>query len=546
MRYVMTVLFLAGCVAVATGQEVSRKRIAWTIEEGVDFLLGQQQADGGWGSLKDKEDMGGLPVAKSALVTMALMHANLPKSAPAQTKGFAFVVQHEPERATYSAGAVLSMLYKQGHPEKYSDLINEYIYRLIRSQKITGVQAGSWGYNLEPYGPKDEEHRNTSVDDDIALRWRSDQSNMQFAVLALHFARLSGYQVPRKTWEMVKAYYVGAQHTDGGWAYYGDAYARTTPGGNVGASNNNMTIASTISLYLVEEALQSTEHRQCRPPDVSRAYEAGVKWLTDNWKGKLDTYGWYAIERLGILTGRSNFGSHDWFEEGAQSLTTDRNWTVDQGDKIASTALAVLFLARGLEPIVINKLQRTGDWNNDPYDIQHVAEYISQRFQKPVQWRVITLDASMEQLLRVPILFLNGHEKLVFTDEEKAKLKGYVEKGGCIFGMACCGKKPFNDSFRALIAELFPESKLIPLPESHDIYTTPKRLANKPRLEELRFDLQKPAPAVIYSPYDFCCQWSTGGGKSTAPLDLAANICFYVTRHSPLTKEEAATPEVKP
>ena len=529
----MTVLFCCGVVA--SGEEVSRKRIAWTIEEGVDYLITQQQADGSWGSVGPKEEIGGLPVAKAALVTLALMHANLPKGADSQNKGFAYVTQHEPELMTYAAGAVLSMLYKQGHPEKFAPLIDEYIYRLIRSQKLTGVQAGSWGYHLIPYGPKDTKNRNTPVDKEIALRFRSDQSNMQFAVLALHFARLSGYQVPKRTWEMVRQYYVVNQDQDGGWGYYGDAFRRTQ-GRGPGGSNSNMTIASTISLYLVEEALRTTEHRQCRAPEISRSYEAGLKWVGEHWNPNLCTYGWYAVERLGILTGRSNFQSHDWYEEGAQSLTTDRNWSVDQGDKICSTALAVLFLARGLEPIIINKLQRTGDWNNDPYDAMHVVEYISQRFQKPVQWRVVTLDAPMEQLLRTPILYINGHDKLLFSDEEKTKLKTYVEKGGCLFGMACCGRKPFDDSFRALAAELFPDSKLTALPDGHDVYTTPRRLGYKPKIEELKIDAQKPRPAVVYSAYDLCCRWNTGGDKAGPSLDLAANIYFYVSKNSPLVK----------
>ena len=535
MRFVLTALVLLCSLLPAEAQEVPREVIAKTIEEGVDYLVGQQQPDGSWGAVPAKASIGGMPVAKAALVTLALLHAKLPKSAEAVNKGVAYVTQHAPERMTYSAGAVLSMLFKHGRPEKHTRLIHEYMWRLIQSQKPKGPQAGSWGYYMVAWGPRSRDRTEPEGWDVVA--GRSDQSNMQFAVLALHFARRSGYQVPRKTWERVHTYYVANQNQDGGWGYYGEPYLREHNEPLRGAqSNPNMTLASTISLYLVEEALYTTRRDQSTPPKHSRTFEAGLKWVADNWRSRMSTYGWYAAERLGILTGRSNFGTHWWYQEGARHLTTNRNWQVGQGDRICATALAVLFLARGLEPIIINKLQRTGDWNNTPHDAQHVVEHIEHHFQKGVQWRIVTLDAPMELLLKTPILYITGGQKLILSEAEKAKLKSYVEQGGCILGVAYGGRKPFDESFRALVAELFPEGKLARLPKDHTIYTSPKRLGYKPALEELKLGGQQGRPAVIYSPYDLCTRWNSASKTAIPALDIAANVYFYVNQHSPLTK----------
>jgi len=284
-----------------------------------------------------------------------------------------------------------------------------------------------------------------------------------------------------------------------------------------------------VSLYLADEALAGYEKRHvCRMRPENPAVERGMKWVGDhkiNWPAP---YTWYAVERLGILTGRSEFGGHNWMEEGAKSLLT-QDWTKGRRSRV-DAAFAVLFLARALEPIIINKLKRKGDWNNDAYDIKHLTEYISVKFQYPKQWRIVTLEASVEELLEVPILYMNGQEALEFSAEEKVKLKAYVDRGGTLFAMPCYGKKPFDRSFRALVAELWPENKLTPLPKNHYIYSNPRPLVAKPIILGMPLAASKGRLGVIYSPIDMCCRWHTGGKRAVSVFDVGANIYFYVAK----------------
>ena len=259
------------------------------------------------------------------------------------------------------------------------------------------------------------------------------------------------------------------------------------------------------------------------------AVEAGLKWIGDRGPRADDPYTLYAIERLGIMTGLSEFGGVDWMEEGAKRLSTG-NWPDGRDGQRSSTAFAVLFLARALEPIIFYKLKRRGDWNNDRYDVKHLTEYISVKFQYPKQWRIVTLEAPVSHLLKVPAIFINGHEALDFTDEEKAKLKEYVERGGTIYGMACCGKKPFDDSFRALVAELWPENSLQKLPKNHTIFTNPRPLQSKPPLEGMAMKNGQGRLGVIYSPVDLCCKWHKGGKRAKKHFDVGANIYFYISK----------------
>jgi len=193
-------------------------------------------------------------------------------------------------------------------------------------------------------------------------------------------------------------------------------------------------------------------------------------------------------------------------------------------------AFGILFLSRGLEPIIVNKLKRSGDWNLHLHDIQHLVEFTSEKYQYGKQWRIVTLEPSVDYLLKVPILCISGHVKLIFTDEEKAKLKTYVERGGTILGEACCSQKPFAESFEALVAELWPDGKLEDLPDTHPIYDYRRRLDGtvKPRLMGLRLQANQGRIGVIYMPNGISCQWERGGSRAEQSFLFGSNVILYI------------------
>jgi hypothetical protein len=521
-------------------EQVPLDQIQDAIREGCERILRTQREDGAL--VIDTRHFGPegvyvYPVGVVSLGVLALEHA-LPhlkgetatRARDAVQKGLAWISQQKLDPMTYSAGLVLSALY-QDHPDKHRRLIGDYAEMLVISQHQKGHDTGFWGYNL--YLPQ----RYQARDKALPTLLRGDHSNTQFAVLGLLFAEHSGFQIPKKTWSLLRQHYIDFQNQDGGWSY-GPDYARK-------GSYANMTLASTISLAICEEMLFAGEHRQCVAPPESRPVEKGLQWIGENLKyDELETYGFYALERLGILSGLSEFGGKAWFDEGAVRLAKNRNWQAHAcyGTEVG-TAFAVLFLSRGLEPVIINKLKRTGDWDNDPYDIKHLVEYITTYFQHPKQWRIVTLKADVDFLLRVPILYVSGHETLQFTDAEKDKLKQYVEQGGTIFAMACCAKGDFDKSFRSLLAELWPGETLQELPKTHPVYENPRPLATRPQLLGLSLNRGQGRLGVIYSPHDMCCRWHMGGTRAKPVFDVGTNIFFYVDKIA--SKDASPAPPVQ-
>lgn len=508
--------------AAAHADEVPLEEIQSAIARGVEVIIDTQRDDGAFALSEGHMEL--YPLGNTGLAVMALGYARphltgqlRVRAFEAIRRGIAFIAQRKPEERTYSAGLIICGLFKE-NPERYRKLIGAYAAMLIITQHDKGYESGEWGYKLRPLpGPQDTKRG-------AIERW-ADKSNTQFALLGLYHASRAGFQVPKYVWRRSREHYIRVQFMDGGWGYKPelrpDPYA-------------NMTIASTISLNLCEEMLFSQEHKQCRPPPRSKPIENGLKWIADNWEtGRIgtDTYGLYALERLGIIMGRANIGGHDWYNEGARKLLAG-GWRSMFGTRPVSAAFGVMFLARGLEPIVINKLERrdTSDWNNDPYDVKHLVEHICDHYQLPIQWRIVSLEAPLELLLKTPILYISGHHELEFSDDEKAKLRAYVDGGGAILGQACCAKEEFDKSFRALVKELF-GGELRPVVAGHRIYEwmKVKGMAPKPVVEVLTFDAEQGRPAVIYLPHDHCCRWHAGGERAAEAFAVGTGIYFYIT-----------------
>ncbi len=526
MRFAVAILLAFATAAPARGADVPLERIRDSINRMVERILPCQQENGAFILGTPQGPDAGLysqfPQGQTALAVMALQYARPHLDGDLQTrgleairKGIAHIAQRPPEPRTYSAGVIITILYQE-NPERYRKLIDAYATMLATSQHDSGETSGEWGYRLAtlPNAPPPR----VTVDS-----W-GDKSNTQFALLGLYNAQRSGFQVPKIVWQRSAEHYLKSQFIDGGWGYM--PQLRPQP-------YANMTVAGTISLQLCEEMLFAEGHKQCKPPPRSKAVDGGLKWIADNWNKSdigVDPYGLYALERLGILMGRSNVGGHDWYNEGAFTFLGAKQISA-WGTLEAAYCFGVAFLARGLEPIVINKLERadTQDWNNDPYDIKHLTEYLQDRHQLAVQWRIVTLEAPIELLVRTPILYVSGHAKQDFDDAEKQKLKAYVEGGGTILAQACCSSKTFDASIRALAKEMY-GAEFQPFPKGSRIFERmqTKGIAPNPELLYVALESHQGRPVIIYLPHDYGCRWHSGGNSARESFAVGAGIYFFV------------------
>ena len=356
-------------------------------------------------------------------------------------------------------------------------LIQRNVDWLVKQRKlkvVDGKQAlRGWGYSAAFGG--------------------TDFSNSQYALLGLHAGRLAGARIEREVWDQIEQYYKTAQDEDGGWVYSFDY-------GNRGPTLT-MTIAGLCSLHIVDLELNASRRQipstaidpQCGIYEDNEAIQKALDWLAApaaggtrfSFRDREFYYNAYGIERAGRLSGLRFLAGHDWYREGCQNIVEkqqeDGAWTGSgHGDNAAvvATSFALLFLSKGRTPILISKFAYGPDegWNNKHNDCRYLVEYASKELfhKQPLAWQ--TYDSRRLNLSQPGRFSRRSRQSAAVADlvhewpsrpaadgnAEAAPAK-YIDEGGFLFAEACCGRAEFDEGFRKLMAELFPDSPLKPL-----------------------------------------------------------------------------------
>ena len=535
--------------AAVTGEEVEK-----AIKAGVRYLLKQQRDDGSWSEVEDDTRVG-----TTCLVTLALLTAGEPVDSPAIIKALTHIRRYDAGQLdrVYPI-ALQTMVFAAASPKQDIVRIQANADWLQEAQIRAGDHApwpGSWTY----------------VSSKLT---QGDNSNTQYALLGLNAASEVGIKVKPEVWKLARDYWEQYQLRDGGWPYY-------PPEGGVGndmigRSSASMTCAGISSLVITGlkrfRGLERLEgDRQpaidCGKGESDEKLQKAINWMATHFAvGQNHGHGqqWkyyylYGLERAGRLSGIRYFGSHDWYREGAEELVHDQDrldgtWRGSQYEKFPqiATSFALLFLAKGRSPVLINKLRHGpgDDWNNDVDDIRNLVGAVSRDWEHLVTWQVVDPGAArVEDMLQAPIAFFNGHDFPVFDERGKKNLRDYIEQGGFLFAEACCGRREFDRGFRALMKELFPEPEydLHPLAEDHAVWRAKWPLS--PGDHALWGIEHGCRTVVIYSPDDLSCDWNQIENTPELPrvarsTRVGQNVVDYATGRE-LPADKLSTPEAR-
>ncbi len=542
----------------AARADITAEEVRQAIDQGVAYLKREQLADGRWSDWPGKD--GGV----TALCTLALLSAGLPPDDPNIQRALAWLRARR-LKDTYTV-SLQTMVFCLAEPEKDRLRIEQNVRFLEIAQVTAEGFRGTWGY--------------TSGSS------RGDNSNAQFALLALHEAERVGIEVNRRTWTLAKDHWESTQNEDGSWGY--------TPGDR---GYGSMTAAGISSLVIVSDKVHDAdatvegERIVCcgrRGRDDS-AIERAIDWMGRNFavtqnpgKNIWRYYYLYGMERVGRLTSRRFFHNprtaeaYDWYREGAAALLRDRGALQDfwrgqppaENDPHIATAFALLFLSKGRLPILMAKLKHsTGDdWNRHRSDVNHLTRYVETRWRRDLTWQTIDLDgASVEDLLEAPVVYLCSSGSPLPKDEESRtrlaqKLRDYLDRGGFLIAEGSCGSG-FDHGFRALMERVFPEPeyRLRLLDPGHPIWRAEEKVRVPRRLEGIEFGCRT---SVVFAPLDppddprpsLSCLWELSrpgrGAKYPAKvqqqvddgLALGVNILAYATNRE-LEYKDPARPD---
>ncbi|MEO6434928.1 MAG: DUF4159 domain-containing protein, partial [Tepidisphaeraceae bacterium] len=491
---------------------VTDEAINASIVKAVNFLLSQFEN----GRSKQRFGASGQEIGAHALCVLALMHAGQAIS---------------DERLNVHSPTMIALIEQL---KKYSvtDQFPTYT-RSLRAQAlavynraedraalaadtrwlVTNAVKGSYSYGEPPAGATQPSQAG----------W--DNSNSQYGVLGVWAAAEAGAAVPISYWLDVQQHWETSQAKSGGWNY-------GNPGD--GGGTLSMTAAGVNMLFVANEMVSATrpDTQVARPP-FSPSLQAGLDWLGtgDNaiTRNAWPYYTLYGLERAGLACGFKMFGKHDWFRTlaaetlGAQA--PDGSWNSGSGGDI-DTAFALLFLARGRHPLLMNKLHFVGAWANRPRDVAHLARFTSKEIERPLNWQVVSLKSDWSEWMDSPVLYLSSHEAPIFDEADFDKLRSYVNAGGLLFTHADGGAEEFNQWAQLLAIKLF-NHELKPLPDDHFVYNALFR--PKEKIELLGVS-NATRTMLIHSPTDIAKRWQAKKPSDDRDaFNLGANLFVYST-----------------
>lgn len=470
-------------VAQALSADVSPEEVRKAIAGGVRFLKAQQQGDGSFGGFVAHGQAG-----ISGLCTLALLNAGVPTDDPVIKKALDFLQKDNPANdsaiQTYTT-SLQTMVFAQADPKRFRPDILRNVLWLQEAQNQTGDYRGAWHYRSNPTG--------------------GDNSNSQFALLALHEAERVGVRVSDRTWQLAQEYWQRIQRDDGSFGYNANPNE---------PSRGSMTCAGIASLVIASGRVREGD-AQVRGDQIlccqdnesdSDRIERALQWLSRNFAvthnpgmpgGVWKYYYLYCLERVGRLTARRFIGSHDWYREGTAVLLASKGsindyWKgggADEGDPRIATSMALLFLAKGRRPVLLAKLRHGPEeqWNQHKSDVNNLTRYVESRWGMDLTWQVVDIRAaSIDDLMQCPVLYYCGNDDPMPGSEAgiediAQKLRGYIDRGGFLFAEAYSAGYDFDRGFRKLIARIFPEPeyRLRLLPPEHPIWRTEERVDPK-------------------------------------------------------------------
>lgn len=528
-------------------EPITAEQVREAIDGGVKYLLEEQnQARGTW------NDLVPYPGGVTALCTLALLNSGVEPSHPQIQKALTFLRDIEPTK-TYSV-SLQTMVFCAAEPRRDQMLIQ----RNVNWIESTQVADGGWSY---PSGD-------------------SDNSNAQFAVLALHEAERAGAHVKRETWQKAAGYWIDCQNADGAWGYKKD-----WPEG-LGSMTCAGIGATVICRERVRKADASVENgfvECCQPQEETDRLEDAIRWLARNFSVRRNPgrrnmsqvwhyYYLYGLERVGRLTAKRFIGDHDWYREGADYLVRHQDpfshhWqgqhTAEDSPHIA-TAMALLFLSKGRRPVLMAKLEHgpEEDWNNHENDMANLTARVEKLWDIDLTWQVMNpQEASIDDLLQAPVLLVSGSTAPELAGTEK-KIRDYLDRGGFLFAEACClDGSGFEQGFRQFMDQVFPEKeyKLRRAGPEHPIWRVEELVRPESpyvgRLWTVEYGCRT---CVVFSEIDLSCYWELYGrgnrpefpdsveNRLTDAMAIGANVLAYATNREPKGKEASFVDTLDP
>jgi hypothetical protein len=508
--------------AAAVDKACSRADIAKAIEGGRNYLLAHQDKDGSWvAPIIPGNPIASHPAGTTALALQALLQSaySVPDSIhiedPPIKKGLDWLGGQKIDKTCPLAlrAVVWRMALEQsgGGNVDYRGLLQNEVRLLIDS-------TADGSYSADAVGDKGK-----------SANGLFDNANSAYAIQGVLAGGRANVEIPPQFLYAAMKHWLKHQRVDGGWgddAKAGPSLAVTTA--------NGVAAMYTCVDYLCYDVFVKVGIAPFKP------LEDGLAWLDRDVarNGILaggETFQYLdALSRVGEESGRKYFGGTDWYKAGTRWLLdnqkADGSWQGPASPTIC-TAYAVMFLERGMHPMLFGKLQHGGDWNNRPRAMANSLVYVNKCIEDTLAWQVEDLRAPVDQW-NAPILVVTGSVDPHFSDADIEKLRTYVRRGGMILsiteGNGVGFSKAMTDPQTGLYKKLFPNYGLALLPLDHGLYSKKTQYALPADELKLSWVTNGVRPLAIHTDVDLMLPWQMKQFSDRSGFNLVTNLARFV------------------
>ena len=524
--------------AAPAAKEFSAQAVDEAIDRGVKYLWSRQSAKHHW------EPYGSptghfYPVGPSALAAYALIETEVDPINDAKMAATLKWLGSQKTTKTYSLGLRANVWLAANTKTRGRHFRNELRQDAVTLARSTGTGA----YTYESTGRTKMTYRSPTGPRGITPgAW--DNSNTQYGLLGVWAASQADVEVPKLFWQLSWRHWASSQLSDGGWPYRNgganDAHS---------AAKETMTVGGIASLFVCFDELYAETFTQCKGEDVSKAtlrIKKGLDWLDKNFaktiQGAPNYYYYYGIEGVGLASGYKYFGTSDWYKLGAARLLQAQQPDGSWGGGVVNTSFALLFLIRGRNAVIFNKLEFDGDWNNRPRDLANLTKWMSKTFERTVNWQIINLKVPVREWHDAPLLYISASRKPQFGPGDIDKLRTFVNQGGTILGVSeCGGAVGFKQGMRDVYQKLFPKYPLTLCKSDHPIYSR-KVHFDLPGRPKFHIASNGVRPLIVHTDEDIplCWQMRRTVTRKWA-YEAAANVVRYVTDRVSMVRPRGTT-----
>jgi len=137
--------------------------------------------------------------------------------------------------------------------------------------------------------------------------------------------------------------------------------------------------------------------------------------------------------------------------------------------------------SQGTFQLAVLKYNGGGDYYANPTSVPNLIEFCNKELGTKISKDVPFVEAGSKDIYLYPFVHMTGHGNVVFSKTEAENLRNYLLAGGFLHIDDNYGMDPY---VRAEIKKIFPNNKLVELPNDHPVYRQKYNFSRLPKIHE--------------------------------------------------------------